>query len=213
VSLVGPSIGPGPFFLVAEYGFSATLDPGSAVIVDPRERTLAIGQVCVETSGAALWNPRPAWHLLQERANRRQAQASNRLAPELERSLQQLLAGIGDGRLDDIRHGAFSLAGLGGGLTPAGDDILMGVIYGLWVWRPEREWIRLIVETAVPLTTTLSAAFLRAAGDGEATSHWHNLLSGKKSAIDQILTIGESSGRDAWAGFARLEQLFRSGCR
>jgi hypothetical protein len=100
---------------------------------------------------------------------------------------------------------------LGKGLTPTGDDVLMGVIYGLWVWYPQRDWIRLIVETAVPRTTSLSAAFLRAAEDGEATFHWHDLVNGRAGAVNQILSIGHSSGRDAWAGFTYVGRQFGSG--
>jgi hypothetical protein len=91
----------------------------------------------------------------------------------------------------------------------------MGVLYGLWVWRPRLEWIDLIVDTAVPRTTRLSAAFLRSAADGEATVHWHNLALGRPKAVEQILSIGHTSGRDAWAGFShtgeRLAQLASSG--
>jgi hypothetical protein len=204
VSLVTPGIGAGPFFMVGEEGFTTALDPGLPVSVDPRRRSLQIGRLCFETSQAALWNPRPAWHALRSDAHFQRDQSSVQVGIEIEDPLQQLLAGITNGRLEDIRSGAHRLAGLGGGLTPAGDDVLMGVIYGLWVWKPDRDWIGLIVDTAVPRTTTLSASFLRAAGDGEATIHWHDLVLGRQHAVERILAIGETSGQDAWAGFVRL---------
>jgi len=64
------------------------------------------------------------------------------------------------------------------------------------------------VDTAVPRTTTLSAAFLRAAGDGEATIHWHDLADGRPGAMDRILAIGATSGRDAWIGFTTAAVQF-----
>ena len=74
------------------------------------------------------------------------------LPPEIESYLQQLLKGIADG--DEVmgRTAVLGLAGRGGGLTPTGDDVLMGVLYGLWVWHPRQEWMEMIVAPAVPRT-------------------------------------------------------------
>jgi hypothetical protein len=107
------------------------------------------------------------------------------------------------------------LAGLGAGLTPAGDDFLMGAVYATWIIHPP-EIAKMIAteitELAAPLTTSLSAAWLRSAGKGEAGSLWHRLfdalLSGNamqvEAAMDRILDIGETSGADALAGFTGL---------
>ncbi|MEJ2749006.1 MAG: DUF2877 domain-containing protein, partial [Anaerolineae bacterium] len=99
-------------------------------------------------------------------------------------------------------------AGRGGGLTPVGDDVLLGVLYGLWVWQPRRDWMEMMVETAVPRTTTLSANFLRAAAAGEAVWQWHELVNGRAHAVTPILSIGHSSGSDAWAGFVYTGKRF-----
>jgi hypothetical protein len=40
--------------------------------------------------------------------------------------------------------------------------------------------------------------------DGEATIHWHNLVENGPDAANQILSIGATSGRDAWSGFIQL---------
>jgi hypothetical protein len=104
---------------------------------------------------------------------------------------------------------------LGNGLTPAGDDFLMGAIYALWALRSPEEahqLANLTVEMAVPLTTSLSGAWLRAAARGEAAQPWHDLVSGLidgnkatvAGAVDQILAIGHSSGADALAGFTAV---------
>ena len=112
-------------------------------------------------------------------------------------------------------EGARALAGLGQGLTPAGDDFLMGAMYGLWATRnPDeaRDLAELINEAAAPRTTSLSAAWLQAAALGEAAEPWHDLFNGiivdnsRKifAALSRILAIGHSSGADALAGFVAV---------
>ncbi len=109
-----------------------------------------------------------------------------------------------------LRAGASRLAGLGGGLTPAGDDFLMGVMLRAWLVHPDPEWLcRHIVEVAAPLTTALSAAFLRAAARGESAASWHALLSALAGgghdrlaqAAQEVMSYGATSGGDALAGF------------
>jgi hypothetical protein len=115
-----------------------------------------------------------------------------------------------DGEIPQLQAGAASLAGLGGGLTPAGDDFLTGVM--LWAWlahpTPER-FCQLVFEAAAPRTTTLSGAFLRAAAGGECNASWHCLLVALKGrepvllvdAVSDALAQGSTSGADALAGF------------
>lgn len=109
-----------------------------------------------------------------------------------------------------LRVGAALLAGLGGGLTPAGDDFLVGVMLWTWLAHPRPAPIcRVIAEETAPRTTTLSAAFLRAAARGECGAAWHRLLSaltagtedGLATAVQDVLAYGATSGADALAGF------------
>jgi Protein of unknown function (DUF2877) len=102
------------------------------------------------------------------------------------------------------------LAGLGQGLTPSGDDFMMGAIYAAWIIHPMKIATVLAQEisnTAAPLTTSLSAAWLRSAGKGEAGSLWHEffdaLITGKdiQLPITKLLSVGETSGADALEGF------------
>ena len=102
------------------------------------------------------------------------------------------------------------LAGLGQGLTPAGDDFIMGALYASWIIHPPEIAKTLageITNAAAPLTTSLSAAYLKSAGKGEAGILWHNffnsLLSGGniQLPIIKLLSIGHTSGADALAGF------------
>ncbi len=127
-------------------------------------------------------------------------------------SAQQLFRGILNANTQSVQAGASSVAGLGVGLTPAGDDFLMGVIYALWaVFDPEDaiNWSRTIVDAASPRTTMLSAAMLQEASNGHATEHWHVLVDvltmGDAMDMDRacmgILSVGNTSGADALTGF------------
>ncbi|MBN1138849.1 MAG: DUF2877 domain-containing protein [Anaerolineae bacterium] len=124
-----------------------------------------------------------------------------------------------------LRAGATALAGLGGGLTPAGDDFLVGAMLWAWLAHPEPgAFCCTLAGMAAPLTTALSAAFLRAAAGGQCSAAWQSLLAavaGPRSGGDaqtrevrlaqaahRILACGASSGADALLGFLCL-----AGCR
>ena len=207
ISLAAAGIGPGPFTIIVDQDFTPYLDANQPVEVDPSKRAVSIGSLSFYTDQAILWNPRPEWARLQKGPLLNQSIRSP-LEPRFAVPLQRLLRGIKRGSTAESRSGALSLAGLGNGLTPSGDDILMGVLYGLWVWYPNREWVNLIAAAAIPRTTTLSAAYLSAAAEGEATIHWHDLVNGRADAVDQILSIGHTSGQDAWAGFTHAGHAF-----
>jgi hypothetical protein len=107
---------------------------------------------------------------------------------------------------------ATQLAGLGIGLTPTGDDFIMGAVYAVWIIHPLENASILaeeITKTAAPLTTSLSAAWLRSAGKGETGILWHEFFDALISAdsalmqesVKKILAVGETSGADALSGF------------
>jgi hypothetical protein len=73
-----------------------------------------------------------------------------------------------------------------------------------------------MVATAVPRTTTLSAAWLKAAGRGEANELWHTFTAQLSANSDHwqqaylaILETGHSSGADALWGFTAVANLIR----
>lgn len=112
----------------------------------------------------------------------------------------------------DLRKAASGLAGLGAGLTPSGDDYLVGTLHALWSALPEAEAGRLgrpLVEGVKDHTTALSGAWLEAASRGEAAEHWHDVfgaleagdLEGLKAAASRLVRVGHSSGADSLAGF------------
>lgn len=134
---------------------------------------------------------------------------SDALLAAARQATQALRAGWeGDTAL--LQAGAAQLAGLGGGLTPAGDDFLSGAMLWAWLAHPSpRSFCRLLVKAAAPRTTTLSAAFLRAAARGECSAAWHMLLTALSqgthvevaTAVQEVLSHGATSGADTLTGF------------
>lgn len=124
-------------------------------------------------------------------------------------SLQRLQAGWA-GDLNELQSGGAQLAGLGGGLTPAGDDFLTGVMLWAWLSHPvPHQFCKCLLESSATHTTMLSAAFLRGAAEGECSAAWHHLLTALDGgmehqltgAVVEVLSFGHTSGADALAGF------------
>ena len=121
---------------------------------------------------------------------------------------QALRKGV-EGDTVALRAGAARLAGLGVGLTPAGDDFLCGLMMWAWLVHPDPQSLCWILLEAASETTTLSAAFLQAAARGECSEDWHRLLitlaDGTEEQIDlavqKVLALGSTSGADTLAGF------------
>lgn len=212
ISLSTKEIGPGPFSMIMDDDFPGAVEDiklQDDVQLHPAALSVTIGAHRFETGHAPKWDPHPGWKQLQDGIPLEQRD-KNTLLSEINSQLQLLMTAVHTNDFDSGRKAACALAGLGNGLTPAGDDVLMGVLYAFWVWAPDSIWIDLIPDWAAPLTTTLSAAYLRAASCGEATIQWHNLVAGKPNAVDQIISIGHTSGHDAWAGFtATFKSLHR----
>jgi len=132
-------------------------------------------------------------------------------------AIKGLLLALQDGDRSGIRENAALLAGLGPGLTPAGDDYLVGLMAGLRLWPAPLENSGLSPEEACPIileategrTTLLSRAFLHSAKEGLFGENWHELLAelargetiGIQRAARRILSSGATSGADALAGF------------
>jgi hypothetical protein len=130
---------------------------------------------------------------------------------------EALAAGWMDDRAK-LQRGAARLAGLGGGLTPAGDDFLAGVMLWAWLAHPiPQDVCRTLLETASPCTSTLSAAFLQAASEGECSAAWHRLLVALEggtrrqlaATLREVLSQGNTSGADSLAGFLWIEHRQR----
>ena len=115
-------------------------------------------------------------------------------------------------------EGARGLAGLGGGLTPAGDDFIMGVLLGLRTMVPSEivsHHSEVILSNVISRTNALSAAWLQAAAKGEVHETWRRFLDAlvtephaeMQVVLRRILDVGHSSGADALAGFLTICSL------
>ncbi len=128
----------------------------------------------------------------------------------------QLLSGLIRSDRGQIKGAASKLAGLGGGVTPAGDDFMLGTIHALWAageMDRGRDLGSAVVEAAGSRTNAVSLAWLRAAARGEAGNEWHALfdaiLAGRP--IDEVARVlirrGHTSGADALAGFLAARRV------
>lgn len=234
LSLVTPEVGPGPFNLVLSGSRPFTEILSQDDTIDIKENVLCWGNLKIDFSQAAEWLPVPDWarlrqdtavwsivvsrlqEILADFYRRQNGALPGHFSEQFGAAVAVFLRGLAAEELAVCRKGIEQLAGLGPGLTPAGDDFLMGAMYGLWASAPDdaaRFWGRVIVETAVPLTTTLSAAWLQAAAQGEAVAAWHTLCRQKdfaaewETAVAQILNTGHSSGADALSGFTAVLSL------
>ncbi|GMQ77546.1 MAG: hypothetical protein BMS9Abin02_0034 [Anaerolineae bacterium] len=248
LSLVTSSIAPGPFSAVVEparkkndglFDFRDHIQAGSRVRAT--SEMLAIDDLRIVNIKDRCWEPRVNWentkagqirHFLPLLTNQilELAPEESLATPILKETYQafhhqkaaaaweQLSNGIKCTDLTKFDEGVADLAGLGPGLTPAGDDFLMGFIYSFWAnsdINSRKSMIKRIIQLAGNRTNTLSRAWLEAAGRGEAAAPWHDLVKGivrddltlVEETTNDILDIGSSSGADALAGFVATSIL------
>lgn len=228
ISIVQPSIGAGPFSIVveAEQPFPSAINLSTNI--HKTADNLHIGPLHINLRPAQLWQPKPPWHLLHQRQNdwlptvpelqTAVAKHQNRLregspvnfATQFLAATDAVREAINQPNAPRLETAVSQLAGLGPGLTPAGDDFLLGLLLGLWATQPEKEvggLAKRVAETAVPRTTQLSAAWLQAAAQGEAWRAWHDFLqtlssgSNWRHPFNHILNQGATSGIAALLGF------------
>lgn len=224
LSIVTPSIGNGPFSIVVPID----RDFSSLVTVDSKTEVgnwgLEIGTIRIDLRHAQVWQPRPRWaearraNVIPSDPRERGISITKRTeslfneVTSFQNVANDLGIAIANNDLETCRRIARQLAGLGIGLTPSGDDFLIGTMYAVWLSRPAAEATLLtqaMADEAAPLTTSLSAAWLRAASRGEANVSWHALIDalidrdrrGWSAASDRILDTGYTSGADALSGF------------
>jgi hypothetical protein len=123
-----------------------------------------------------------------------------------------LVRGLAESDPQAVGRAAARLAGLGEGLTPAGDDFLAGALHALWARRGEgaEALAATVAAAAAPRTTTLSATWLASAARGQAAAPWRDLVaalaSGREPAVEaalaRVVSTGHTSGAASLAGFA-----------
>jgi hypothetical protein len=235
LSIVTPQIGDGPFNLVIprlRKSFE-TLPDGdesqqtSEVFskinlqsqVSNSANQLTLGNLTIKTADAKLWNPRPDWEKLHAKKYQIADQMTKFRIANYQFS-NSLLTSLATADIPSALRRTSHLAGLGSGLTPAGDDFIMGALYAAWIIHPydiASILAQEISNNAAPLTTSLSAAWLRAAGRGEVGILWHQFFDALVSAnltqihqaLDKILAVGETSGADALTGFIGTLESWR----
>jgi hypothetical protein len=217
LSIVTSEIGNGPFNLVIEDDICFSEYLNLQTLISNSLRQLEIGNLTINTADAKLWIPRPDWEELHIRRYEIFDQLMSLSLPNHQLSIPDSItstasSALANADISTVRKVASRLAGLGQGLTPSGDDYIMGAILAAWIIHPI-EIAKVIADdlakTAASLTTSLSAAFLISAGKGEAGSLWHDffdrLISEETmeihSALEGLLNIGHSSGFDALSGF------------
>ena len=142
----------------------------------------------------------------------------------LDTALEKFQAG---GKAGDLT----AIVGVGGGLTPSGDDLIAGVLAGLdaahWLSREApalREDIVVALGNCVARTTRLSAQMLAAAaarlyaepvlGVLEALCDGDAAPAALEQAVDSLLAVGHRSGTDTLRGIvAALEHVAGAGRR
>ncbi|MEX2160879.1 MAG: DUF2877 domain-containing protein [Anaerolineales bacterium] len=238
LALVDAAIGNGPFSLVlTPGGFPTGVQADAQLLVF--ENGFWLADWLIDAEKARPWDPTPNWpslappalswangiiqNLLAQHAKAdslarlildplASSPLPARIVQAAEQNVPLLYAGISDGDLAAITKAARGLAGMGPGLTPAGDDLLLGVMHGLWASKPAEEASRLssaISSAAAPRTHALSAAWLTAGAHGEAAEPWHSLIdaiaaqnsAATEAAVMRILPTGHTSGADALGGF------------
>lgn len=229
-----PDLGNGPLTLIASLGgLPDRLQPGQ--MTEVCERHIVIGSAVrfslakSETWRAPQWPacPPPAT-LIQTYADLARRAASD--APD--EGLARCAFNVGEsplGRIARPRISSFEralagnfpddavrgLLGLGPGLTPSGDDFLVGGL-ALLDCVGERDahaaLARAIIAALPGATSPLSANFLRAAAAGHVGETLHRAVSSVMTndvdaAIDAVDGVGHSSGWDMLAGVAAALRL------
>ncbi len=244
VSLVTPRVGEGPFNIVlAPINFCDHAADDTTVRIE--QGRICIGALEIGLDTAQIWEPHFDWESFRGRQDSLSISAGALVEALVEAApvesfvqmihpsessdraieTQILLSAQEPARLlvqgllraDEMlcRASARKLTGLGAGLTPDGDDFMMGCILALWAsWAGEgvEQAANWVSQEAGPRTTPLAAAWLQAASRGECSVRWHDLLEAIlieneesiRHAVRAIIQQGHTSGASALAGFTAV---------
>lgn len=208
VAVGGPRLPPGPMHLVTEFAPTA---PADQSIVCIGQDLLITEKCCLDLSGAICYRP--------DAPSQRQLEA---MAPLIARfdhpdffpgDIAHVLAAVRNAVYRADLHAVRTLLqGLGGGLTPTGDDVLAGILlFSQWT----NPWASVPAEVASrAVTTDLSRSFLHWAALGQSIQPIHALIESAAQlgsqahlsraqtmrtkfelAVEAVSAIGGTSGR------------------
>jgi hypothetical protein len=215
-------------------------------LVACRDDILRVGPLTIELRGTRRWkydlpslhadltdpSAATAWRCAWDALNKRQIQLNAEIIAEdlfrsdgtirtgVPRTAGKAMRGLVDAtRRDDLLTAASSvrsLIGLGAGLTPSGDDLLVGYLAGLWCAVLDNsdlaQFVANLGKAVVRLsrrTTDISRAYLYHAARGQVSSRLADLAEAicRGENSERLLTIAESamrvghtSGMDAVTG-------------
>lgn len=238
VSVTLPEIDPGPFSIVVgaigPKGLSLQVEYGGfqrqpRVAYDGKQ--LCIGQLSVDLSCAKRWNPAldqgqlrtvelnaalgQIYDLLSRYAPKDSLvfefsiDSLSTAATRMRKAWARIRQAIELADPEMCKRAGELAAGVGIGLTPAGDDFLIGVLLAMWLRMDNpAAYMDSLLAGTVDRTGLLSAALLQAAGRGEAGKAWHNLARSMVqrdaeqtlAATKVLLNAGHTSGSDALFG-------------
>ncbi len=236
VTLAGSDVDNAPNTLIVDSPLFGMTGVAVGDRVTASEGTLAIGErVEIGIGGAVPWAGRtPAYPADASRLRANVAvvrggigrlgtpcdvssrDASTEFAAEMSRILGQralvLCAALSRGDLDAAGIHGKAMLGVGPGLTPSGDDFLVGLFAVLHIERspchPFRSVCADIVADVERRTNAISAAALRAAAHGRVRESIHaligELMAGRDesllASLSTVLAIGSTSGTDIVEG-------------
>lgn len=199
-AVLSPGAWPGPLHLV-----TASLPglPTAGERVIAAGTTLAAGGLEIDFGGAQLWDPDLPDGLDYDPAV--WAGTVPPVEPDLISVWDEVVASVAVG---DLASTCRLLEGRGGGLTPAGDDALAGIMLVAAADRSQRPTLRRLARQA--RTSELSRAFLKWAARGASIEPAHAVLeaaaSGDRAGLARpartLAAVGASSGRALLAGLA-----------
>lgn len=189
--------------------------------VDVRAGFVAVGRAAIDCRGAIRWSPAPIRHIGQSIAARLalvEQRARDRAWPESPRMADDLLHALHrhtSGSELDVSGVVRRILGRGAGLTPAGDDVLVGALTVLASGIAGTSGARALAALTKTLsershtTSDISRYLLAQASRGLAGRCLHDLArlsfegapsSDLNAAVDAALATGATSGADACLG-------------
>lgn len=232
-------------FLDVEPGASASLSEthitigGGGVTIDlrraqtwPSRLTALSGSLMPGSLEAceALWDlasqmPTDSWFMASILTRARARPRTSKWAPVIVlRTADQVLGALSQAwrsrSLGSAIRALGDLIGLGPGLTPSGDDFLMGFLGASYLFAHDDEFRRAVFDRAgllIHRTTLPSFFMLRAALEGHYPEPLSSLLlrlgrgeiRGLRQAADRLDGIGATSGHDMLAGVLLWSRIFR----